>query len=301
MLGSQIIDYAGSIAGYEVGLQEIERFGYANFPSAVATGDSWNQHDGCEIVFLLQGEACWEIDGKLLLPLTGGNCAVFPADRKHRIANGIYPPCNCFWIVLNKAATMDPARPTLMGAKSLSSFERALGHYSLTQKISGVCLGSIGETLRLMKDKRLYSGASLLVSELRAHLHLIMVETWKAHAQKQRNPADTTLVSNVLSRLHEADDELPTVSHLARELNCSRGHLHKSFTREIGMPPSDYAQRLRIKRACSRLVMREQSITNIALDSGFGSSQHFAKVFRKYIGLTPSEYRLQLREKALRQ
>ena len=60
------------------------------------------------------------------------------------------------------------------------------------------------------------------------------------------------------------------------------------------MSPSDYAQRIRIKRCCSKLATTEESVTEIAIEFGFGTSQYFSRVFKKYLGTTPSEYRQQM-------
>lgn len=52
-----------------------------------------------------------------------------------------------------------------------------------------------------------------------------------------------------------------------------------------------YLNRLRIDRARVGLRNTAASITDIALDCGFCSSQHFARVFRQFTGMTALEYR----------
>jgi AraC-like DNA-binding protein len=41
------------------------------------------------------------------------------------------------------------------------------------------------------------------------------------------------------------------------------------------------------------LKNNNKSITDIAFETGFGSSQYFARVFKGLVGMTPSEYRHQ--------
>lgn len=289
MLGSQAIQYTGSIAGYEIGVPEIFRFGYAQFQSSVATSDDWAHHQGAELVFLLEGDACWELEDDFLVPLSAGQCALFPSQLKHRITNGIYPPCASFWMVMT--AANEQIRPAMLTDSNRTLFESALGRSGLTRPISEQGLNSISSVIRIMKDKRIYSGAPLLISELRAHLHLIMVETWKAHETSPGNEAPDELVQKVLEIIHDDVNEWPQVSVLAQRLGCTRGHLHAVFRREVGMAPSDYVQRLRIKKACEWLSDGALSITDIAHDMGFASSQHFSRTFRKYLGLTPTDYR----------
>jgi len=48
---------------------------------------------------------------------------------------------------------------------------------------------------------------------------------------------------------------------------------------------------LRIAKAKELLWNSSKSITDIAMQTGFSSSQYFSRVFRKYAGMTPADYR----------
>jgi AraC-like DNA-binding protein len=62
----------------------------------------------------------------------------------------------------------------------------------------------------------------------------------------------------------------------------------KSFT---GFTPINYLINIRVSEAIKLLKRREVSITDIALDTGFYSSQHFSTTFKKLTGYTPGEFR----------
>jgi len=62
----------------------------------------------------------------------------------------------------------------------------------------------------------------------------------------------------------------------------------KSFT---GFSPMNYLINIRISEAIKLLKRPEVQVTNIALDTGFYSSQHFATTFKKLTGYTPSQFR----------
>ena len=62
----------------------------------------------------------------------------------------------------------------------------------------------------------------------------------------------------------------------------------KSFT---GFSPLNYLINIRISEAIKLLKRPGAQITDIALDVGFYSSQHFATTFKKLTGYTPSEFR----------
>ena len=62
----------------------------------------------------------------------------------------------------------------------------------------------------------------------------------------------------------------------------------KSFT---GFSPMSYLINIRISEAIRLLKKPKAHVTDIALDTGFYSSQHFATTFKKLTGYTPSEFR----------
>ncbi len=62
----------------------------------------------------------------------------------------------------------------------------------------------------------------------------------------------------------------------------------KSFS---GFSPLSYLITIRISEAIKFLKRNDLSITDIALDTGFYSSQHFSTTFKKLTGYTPSDFR----------
>lgn len=58
-----------------------------------------------------------------------------------------------------------------------------------------------------------------------------------------------------------------------------------------GFSPLNYLINIRISEAIKLLKRRDVHVTDIALDVGFYSSQHFATTFKKLTGYTPSEFR----------
>ncbi|HWL52351.1 MAG TPA: AraC family transcriptional regulator [Chthoniobacteraceae bacterium] len=95
------------------------------------------------------------------------------------------------------------------------------------------------------------------------------------------------------------DQHLPeklNVDSLAARLHISRSVLYQKMKRELGISPSAYQMQQRIEQSKAMLEIRTMSITSIALDLGFSSSQHFCTAFRKITGITPSAYRSGVRE-----
>lgn len=68
-----------------------------------------------------------------------------------------------------------------------------------------------------------------------------------------------------------------------------------AFTEKVkafsGFSPLNYLINIRISEAIKLLNRKDLSLTDIALETGFYSSQHFSSTFKKLTGYTPREFR----------
>lgn len=82
------------------------------------------------------------------------------------------------------------------------------------------------------------------------------------------------------------------LDEIAASASFSTFHFHRIFKAVAGETVAGFTRRPRVEAAAHRLLSSEkQSITMIALDCGFSSSQNFAKAFRQHFGVSPSSYR----------
>lgn len=78
---------------------------------------------------------------------------------------------------------------------------------------------------------------------------------------------------------------------LAREVHMSAAYFSSFFSQTMNCTVSEYLMRMRLKNACMLLRTTGQSITSIAMESGFRNISYFNRAFCKAFGISPSEYR----------
>lgn len=81
------------------------------------------------------------------------------------------------------------------------------------------------------------------------------------------------------------------VPALAAERGMSYTWLRRMFRKNTGMAPAQYLQQLRIHMSMYLLRNTSLQIKNVAVDSGFKTSEYFCSVFQETVGMTPRAYR----------
>lgn len=85
-------------------------------------------------------------------------------------------------------------------------------------------------------------------------------------------------------------DEAPTLGDLAREVEMSPWHLHRTFKAALGLSPKQYAARLRAGRFKDE-VRGGESVAGATYGAGYGSSSRLYEKAGENLGMTPGAYR----------
>lgn len=81
-----------------------------------------------------------------------------------------------------------------------------------------------------------------------------------------------------------------SVEEMAQNVFLSKYHFIRSFKAEVGLTPHQFQIQNRIRKA-QRLIHEADTITEVALITGFCDQSHFIKQFEKYVGLPPLIYK----------
>lgn len=81
-----------------------------------------------------------------------------------------------------------------------------------------------------------------------------------------------------------------TPAQLARAACFSPWYARRLFIQHTGLSPADYVRRLRLRYAALTLRDERHSITDVAMEMGFGSVDGFIRAFQREFGRSPGAY-----------
>lgn len=100
-----------------------------------------------------------------------------------------------------------------------------------------------------------------------------------------------TLLDNYFTGNNALQKGLPTVKYCANELCLSSNYFGDLIKKETGKTALECIQNKIISIAKDKLLIKANSISQIAYNLGFQYPQHFTRVFKRITGITPNEYR----------
>ena len=246
-----------------------------------------HRHDGIELTFLERGWLEWCTDDRID-EISGGDVFVTWAGEVHGPADGILAPCILHTVQLDLWDTPQ-AGAGFLGLPMAESMLLVDALRTLrTRRFAAPC-GMSQRITRLLDC--LDGGGRMAPVQARALLLEMLLGVIEASSRAGAEREHSELVERAVRAIDAHLTEPLEVSRVAREIGCSVSHLRTRFRLEMGIPPAQYHLRRRIREASRRLFLAE-SITEVAYDFGFASSQHFTTAFRRVTGMAPREFRV---------
>ena len=96
---------------------------------------------------------------------------------------------------------------------------------------------------------------------------------------------------NMISQYLAENHTTLTFDNFCRHFSRSRSYMSHKFSHMFGTSFSDYCNALRLEDARRMLSLGTDSVTDIALASGFGDVSYFIRLFKARYGSSPLKYR----------
>lgn len=92
---------------------------------------------------------------------------------------------------------------------------------------------------------------------------------------------------------HKLHEDGFGVEWLARELLISTTQLNRQFKQTVGLSPGKFIRKIRLLLAAEFLATTNESISTIAIETGFADTAHFCRTFKREFKLSPGAFRQQ--------
>ena len=154
-----------------------------------------------------------------------------------------------------------------------------------------VFLERLQEGIRLSQEKA--SFFELRVRSLFSELWET-VYSWAMEGREEDSAFDSEedeRIKKMLSMIRENYSEKITASMLADAVHISERECYRVFRKILGITPGEFLVSIRLQKAQELLWNTDQSILEIALETGFGTGSYFCKIFKENHHITPNQYR----------
>ena len=142
----------------------------------------------------------------------------------------------------------------------------------------------------MMMMHRLYTSRMLHRDEWTELALERLVLTLHTHTAERATEIDEDVLK-AMNFIQERYASPLTVAGIARAAHLSLSHFSALFTRQVGIPPAQYLERVRMQRAADLLYFTRNPINEIASATGYADANYFGRRFRRYCGQSPRAFR----------
>jgi AraC family L-rhamnose operon regulatory protein RhaS len=258
-------------------------------------GLDWHRNEGLELTYMLRGSAHFEVDDRRFA-LRQGQLTVTRPWQEHRVGDPHVGSCRLAWVILDLGIRR-PDQPwrwpdwVLCPPRDLERLTTLLSHNERPVWPGNAELEAAFARLADCCDTEPDE------SRLKLYVNAVLIALGDL-LRSQRIPLDGQLASSrrtvelFLDRLPRHLGEPWSLAAMAAQCGLARSRFSHHCRELTNLSPARYLARCRVE-AAAKLLRAEpgRSITDIALDCGFQSSQYFATAFRAQLGCSPRDWR----------
>lgn len=272
------------IWGYkkESGLPELPEVGKLQVKNAAWPMPMESHPDAVEFLLLRSGCKQIQVEDRLYEMQGGDLLVVFPGER-HGAEDFVQNRTSLAYLLM--------AVPTEIPRFCMLEEEERSALWEQLKLLKGRMLKvspSVCRTMDRLFD-HVNTGLPLERARIRTELMRFLFQILEGAGEEDKSlPAD---IAAVIRYIREAREEMPDIAKMAALVNLSESRFKQKFKQATGIPPAEFTVREKIRESQTLLKDPARTVTSIAMELGFSSSQHFSVLFRKYTGLSPIQYR----------
>jgi AraC-like DNA-binding protein len=257
-----------------------------------------HQNGGLEIHYISSGHLHWQVEKKVYLVPPRSFFFTFPWEKHGGTGDfelGHYFHFAVFRLQSQKRLPAEKLR--FVSDFSIAEREQVQIFRKLLSAKNRYCAASPALAMMMPRlVEELSSPGHLAMAKVIAYSQAILCELATCiHDANQNSTQDSSSghsrILRFIDELWSRCEEPWTLASMAATCKLGRTRF-EALTKEItGDAPATLINRLRIRRAQRLLKESKLSITDIAFQVGFNSSQYFSRIFQMLTGVTPLHYR----------
>lgn len=118
----------------------------------------------------------------------------------------------------------------------------------------------------------------------------LMAEIFRERIVHDR-PRHSKWLDDVMEILNDRYNQRITLDDLAASVSVHPVHLARAFRKRYLCSVGNHIRKLRIEAACRELLNSDQSISEVALRTGFSDQSHLCRAMKRYAGISPGHLR----------
>lgn len=244
-------------------------------------------HQGLEVVHVISGGGQFTVDGRNRLLLKEDSLLISPY-QLHRAttADPGHGPMHVVSVTFNHEVV---SRIYPFADRYLFSLDSERAEQDDRERLDDLML----EIGRLYEKQDTASGF-LLNASLYQLLHLVYTRFIVGVRKPESVRSGRNVVMQILGYLETHHMENLGESEVAAYFGYSREHFSRLFKKATGQTFKNFLTKLRLEDALNRLGRSSDSISSIALDTGFPSPISFITAFEQEYGMKPKQFRMNL-------
>jgi len=252
-----------------------------------------HSHTYCEIFYLKTGSCIYSINDSIYHLTSGDIIIVTPGDTHSTRYEGLIP---CERIVIYCMIDIIPEYFWQQHPSFHEKLSRS-GKVIMQKKGQFQIDGLLTRMLEESNFPDEYSPEFLTLHTMSLFL-MLMRDGLFVYEQMKHSKGISSDIDDAI-RYISLNYALPlTLDEVAENINLSPTYLSKKFKKVTGVTFKEYVNYIRIRQACQMLLTTDDSITKIAINCGFNSSNYFKDNFRKIYAISPRNFRKQSKDRS---
>lgn len=281
-------------------LPGVKTVGYWDAPRLQNWGLPWHRNEGVEITYCGTGHIGFAVDS-FACTLSEGDFTITKPWQLHRVGNPHVAAGRLYWVILDvgirrpNQAWCWPRWLALShrDLEELAELMRGNERCVWPAASLGACFSRIAKAVTLEPMHQVTSRVAVALNDLLLQLLDLLRDS---SAAGERTVSDSCLAVDLF--LNDLSHNLVamardwSVEQMAAACGLGKTQFVRYCRQLTNLSPANYLRQCRLELAARWLRERPtMSITEIALDCGFSSSQYFATAFQRHFARSPRGYR----------